>query len=75
MGLVEIANKELARGDAEVLKASREMGFGDNWKAAQEKVKNSYVPPGKQPEAMFELYNQSVDFLKKYDLLSIPPIA
>jgi len=73
--LVEIANKEFAWCDAELLKASREMGFGDNWKAAQEKVKNSYVPPGKQPEAMFELYNQSVDFLKKYDLLSIPPIA
>ena len=38
--LVEIANKEFAWCDAELLKASREMGFGDNWKAAQEKVKN-----------------------------------
>ena len=37
--LVEIANKEFAWCDAELLKASREMGFGDNWKAAQEKVK------------------------------------
>ena len=73
--LFEIANKEFAWCDAELLKASREMGFGDNWKAAQEKVKNTYVAPGKQPEAMFELYNESVDFLKKNDLLSIPPIA
>ena len=73
--LFEIANKEFAWCDAELLKASREMGFGDNWKAAQEKVKNTYVAPGKQPEAMFDLYNQSVDFLKKYDLLTIPPIA
>jgi len=73
--LIEIANKEFAWCDAELLKASREMGFGDNWKAAQEKVKNSYVAPGKQPEAMLDLYNQSVDFLKKYDLLTIPPIA
>lgn len=37
--LVEIANKEFAWCDAELLKASREMVFGDNWKAAQEKVK------------------------------------
>lgn len=73
--LFDIANKEFAWCDVELLKASREMGFGDNWKAAQEKVKNTYVAPGKQPEAMFELYNQSVDFLKKYDLLTIPPIA
>lgn len=73
--LVAIANKEFAWCDAELLKASREMGFGDNWKAAQEKVKNSFVAPGKQPEAMFDLYNQSVNFLKKNDLLTIPPIA
>ena len=73
--LVEIATKEFAWCDAELLKASREMGFGDDWKAAQEKVKQSFVPPGKQPEAMLELYNQSVDFLKKRDLLTIPPIA
>lgn len=73
--LTEIANKEFAWCDAELLKASREMGFGDNWKAAQEKVKNSFVEPGKQPEAMLDLYNQSVDFLKKYDLVTIPPIA
>ena len=73
--LVEIANKEFAWCDAELLKASREMGFGDDWKAAQEKVKRSYVPPGKQPEAMYDLYQQSVDFLKKNDLLTIPPLA
>ncbi|TRZ45087.1 DUF885 family protein [Robertkochia solimangrovi] len=73
--LVAIANKEFAWCDKELLKASREMGFGDDWKAAQEKVKQSYVPEGYQPEAMYELYKQSVDFLKKNDLLSIPPMA
>lgn len=51
------------------------MGFGDNWKAAQEKVKNLYVEPGKQPEAMYDLYKQSVDFLKKNDLVTIDPLA
>lgn len=73
--LVEIANKEFAWCDAELLKASREMGFGDNWKQAQEKVKQSYVPEGYQPEAMLKLYNESVDFLKKNDLVTIPHIA
>ncbi|MBC7902721.1 MAG: DUF885 family protein, partial [Gemmatimonadaceae bacterium] len=60
---------------AELLKASKEMGFGDNWKQAQEKVKNSYVPPGSQPEAMYKLYQESIDFLKKNDLVSIPALA
>lgn len=73
--LVEIAMKEFAWCDEELLKASREMGFGDDWKAAQEKVKMAFVPPGEQPEAMLDLYNQSVSFLKKHDLLTIPPIA
>lgn len=73
--LVEIANNEFAYCDAELLKASREMGFGDNWKAAQEKVKNSYVAPGKQPEAMYDLYKQSVDYLKKNDLVTIPELS
>ncbi len=73
--LIGIANKEFAWCDAEMLKASREMGFGDNWKAALEKVKNSYVPEGKQPEMILGLYNESVEFLKKNDLVTIPPLA
>lgn len=73
--LVEIANKEFAWCDAEMLKASKEMGFGTDWKAALEKVKNSYVPAGQQPEMIMGLYNQSVDFIKKNDLVTIPPIA
>lgn len=73
--LIAIANKEFAWCDAEMLKASREMGFGDDWKKALEKVKNTYVPAGKQPEAIMQLYNESIAFLKKNDLVTIPPIA
>jgi len=73
--LVAIANKEFAWCDKEMLKASREMGFGDNWKAALEKVKTEYVSPGEQPTAMLKLYNESVDFIKQHDLITIPPLA
>lgn len=73
--LIDIANKEFAWCDAEMLKASREMGFGDDWKKALEKVKNSFVPAGKQPEAILRLYNESVDFIKKKDLITIPELA
>jgi hypothetical protein len=73
--LVSIANKEFAWCDAQMLKAANEMGFGNNWKAALEKVKQTYVPPGKQPEAMYDLYKQSVEFLKANDLVTLPPLA
>ncbi|HEY8894635.1 MAG TPA: DUF885 family protein [Niastella sp.] len=73
--LIDIANKEFAWCDAEMLKAAKDMGFGKDWKAALEKVKNTFVPPGKQPEAIMKLYNESVDFLKKKNLLTIPPMA
>ncbi len=73
--LIDIANKEFAWCDAELLKATREMGFGEDWRKAQEKVKMSFVPPGKQPEAMLELYDQSIEFIKKNNLITIPPVA
>jgi len=73
--LVDIANKEFAWCDREMLKASHEMGLGDDWKAALEKVKNTYVSPAQQPEAIMKLYDESISFLKQHDLLTIPPMA
>ncbi|SHG16180.1 protein of unknown function [Arenibacter palladensis] len=73
--LIKLANEEFAWCEAELLKASKEMGFGKDWKAAQEKVKNTYVEPGKQPEMILRLYNESVDFLKNNDLITVPALA
>lgn len=73
--LVNIANKEFAWCDAELLKASNEMGFGNNWKGALEKVKQTFVAPGRQPEAMYDLYRQSVDFLQKNQLVTLPALS
>ncbi|WP_051293323.1 DUF885 family protein [Olivibacter sitiensis] len=73
--LIEIASKEFEWCDQEALKASREMGFGDDWKAAQEKVKQTYVPAGEQPVLIRRLFNESISFLKKNDLVTIDPLA
>ncbi|HVW97657.1 MAG TPA: DUF885 family protein [Mucilaginibacter sp.] len=73
--LIKLANKEFAFCDAEMLKASNEMGFGNDWHKALEKVKNSYVPAGKQPEAILKLYNDALSFIKARDLITIPPLA
>ncbi|MCE7041033.1 DUF885 family protein [Dyadobacter sp. CY312] len=73
--LIDLANKEFAWCDKELLKASQEMGFGNDWKKAQEKVKNSYVPAGTQPELIMKLYNDAKEFILKNKLGEYPEIA
>ncbi|MCU0239622.1 MAG: DUF885 domain-containing protein [Pyrinomonadaceae bacterium] len=73
--LIEIANKEFAWCEAEMKKASREMGFGDDWKKALEAVKQKYVEPGKQTELVTNLAFEAIEFLEKNDLVTVPKIA
>jgi hypothetical protein len=73
--LIAIAEQEFKWCDTQLLQASAEMGYGDDWRAAQEAVKQTRVDVSEQPEAMLELYHQSIAFLKDYDLLTIPPLA
>jgi uncharacterized protein (DUF885 family) len=73
--LMAIAEKELAWGEAELRKASREMGFGDDWHAAMEKVKNLAVPPGEQTAMVRGLAYEAIDYMKANDLVSVPEVA
>jgi uncharacterized protein (DUF885 family) len=73
--LVEIAKKEYAWCEAEMIKASRQMGFGDDWRKALEKVKNLHVEPGQQPALIRELAHEAIEFVEKRDLLTVPPLA
>lgn len=69
--LIEIANQEFAWCEAEMLKASRDLGFGDDWHAALEHVKTLHVEPGEQPELIRELAVEAIDFLEARDLVTI----
>lgn len=73
--LIEIANEQYEWTFNEMLKASRELGFGDDWKAALEYVKTTHVPAGKQPELVKELADEAVTFLEGRDLVTIPDLA
>lgn len=73
--LVEIANKEFAWCEAEMKKASREMGFGDDWKKALEAVKQKYVEPGKQPELIRTQAMEAIEFVEKNNLVTVPKLA
>ena len=73
--LIAIAQSEYDWSMREMLKASRQMGYGDDWKAAVEKVKGMHVAPGDQPELIRKLVLEGSDFAKKNDLVTVPPLA
>jgi uncharacterized protein (DUF885 family) len=73
--LVEIANKEFEWCVAEFKKASRQMGFGDDYMKAIEAVKQKYVEPGKQPELIRKQAYEAIEYMEKNDLVTVPKIA
>lgn len=73
--LISLAEKEFAWCEAELKKASKEMGCGDDWKKALERVKQDHVQPGQQPALIKELAQEAIDFLEARDLVTIPPLA
>ncbi|MGE0884112.1 MAG: DUF885 family protein [Blastocatellales bacterium] len=73
--LIAIAEKEFVWCETEMKKASRELGFGDDWKKALEHVKNLYVEPGKQTEMVKELALEAIEYVDKHDLVTVPQLA
>ena len=73
--LIAIANKEMAWCEAEMKKASNDLGYGDDWKKALEHVKNQYVEPGKQPEMIRDLALEAIKFVDDHDLVTVPQLA
>lgn len=73
--LIALADREYAWCEAEMRKAAREMGLGDDWKRALEKVKDTYVEPGKQPDLIRDLAREAEAYVEKNDLVTVPPLA
>ncbi len=73
--LIALAEREFSWIEAEQKKAARDMGFGDDWRAALEAVKQAYVPPGEQPALVRKLAREAVEFITNRDLVTVPPLA
>lgn len=73
--LIAIAEKEFAWCDTEMKKAAHDMALGDDAHAALERVKNDNVAPGQQTQLIRELAQEATDYVKKHDLLTVPPVA
>ena len=73
--LIAIADKEYAWCEAEMKKASREMGFGDDWHRALDRVKAQHVDPGQQPELIRRLALEAMEFVDSHNLITVPDLA
>ncbi|HVF21884.1 MAG TPA: DUF885 family protein, partial [Pyrinomonadaceae bacterium] len=73
--LIAIGEKEMAWCENEMKKASRDLGYGDDWRKALEHVKNLYVEPGKQPEMIRDLALEAIKFVEDNNLVTVPELA
>lgn len=71
--LYKFGLEEVERYQSGMVQVARQMGFGDDWVAAIESVKDEYP----QAEDWVKVYDYEVDLAKKYviakDLVTVPP--
>ncbi len=73
--LIAIAEREFAWCEERMLEASRELGYGEDWKAALEHVKTLHREPGEQTELVRQLAEEATAFVEERGLVTIPPLA
>ncbi len=73
--LIAIGDREFAWCEAEMLRASRDLGCGDDCQLALERVKSLHVPPGQQTTLVRDLALEAIQFVEERDLVTIPPLA
>lgn len=73
--IIAIGEKEMAWCENEMKKASRELGYGDDWHKALEHVKDLYVEPGKQPQMIRDLALEAIKFVEDNNLVTVPELA
>lgn len=73
--IMAAADREYAWCRKELAKATAEMGFKDDWRAAVEKVKGKHVRPGEQPKLIRDLERESEAYLDAAGLVTVAPMA
>lgn len=73
--LLAVAEKEFAFLESEARRAARDMGLGDDWKAALERTKQDYPPVGGQVPAVRDMAYEAIDHVMSHDLITVPALA
>lgn len=71
--LIAIGQRELAWCQTELRAAAIEMGLGDNFLAAIEKVKQQHVPPGEQATYVTRQAEEAIAFVS--ELVTVPDLC
>jgi hypothetical protein len=73
--LIAIGTKEFEWTLGQFRRVARDMGYGDDWKAALEHTKNLAPPPGEKPWLIFDIASYSEAFVGKMSAITLPPLA
>src|SRR5690606_35273418 len=67
--------REFAWLEGEARRAARDMGLGDDWRAALERTKQDHPPAGGQVAAVRDMAWEAVEFVEQHNLVTVPPLA
>lgn len=73
--LIAEAERQFEWCEKEMLKASAELGYRDDWKAALEMVKETYLPAGAWPEEVARLGEEAIGIMEENDWITVPELA
>jgi uncharacterized protein (DUF885 family) len=73
--LIALAKNEMAWCTKEMIRASNEMGYGNDWHKALDHVKDMHVAPGEQPELIRKLAQEALEYIQAHDLVTVPELA
>jgi len=73
--LLAIGEREFAWCEARMLEAAEEMGYGEDWKAALEHVKQDFVAPGEQDVLVANQARDAIAFVTERNLITVPDLA
>jgi uncharacterized protein (DUF885 family) len=73
--LIAAGEREFAWCEQEWRRVARDLGLGDNWRAALERAKQDFVEPGAQPALIAAQAYEAIDFVLQRDLLTVPAHA
>ena len=73
--LIKAGKREFEWCQAEMIKASKELGYGEDWLEAMEYVKTLHMDPGEQPYLIRDQAVEAIEFLEKHELITIPDLA
>ena len=73
--LLAIGEAQFAWCEQQMRLAAGELGFGDDWRAALESVKQAHVDPGAQDALVTAQAREALRFLDDHDLVTVPELC